>query len=89
MTEALKKSYEVCEEFGRGRFNVVFRCVSFSSGETFTVKSIDKSKIFTGDYLDSQCLFKETKTLTLVSPHPNIIYLHNLYEDDSYLRITA
>ncbi|XWS53822.1 hypothetical protein CRYUN_Cryun10bG0033100 [Craigia yunnanensis] len=87
MTEALKKSYEVVEEIGRGRFGVVFRCVSLSSGESFAVKSIDKGKISAGDSLDSQCLFNEPKILTLVSPHPNIIHLHNLYEDDSHLHM--
>lgn len=87
MTEALKKSYDVCEEIGRGRFGVVFRCVSLNSGESFAVKSIDKRKISTGDSLDLQCLFNEPKILTLVSPHPNIIGLHNLYEDDSHLHM--
>ncbi|XWS13842.1 hypothetical protein CRYUN_Cryun36dG0073600 [Craigia yunnanensis] len=87
MTEALKKSYDVCEEIGRGRFGVVFRCVFFISGESFAVKSIDKRKISTGDSLDSQCLFNEPKILTLVSPHPNIIHLHNLYKDDSHLHM--
>ncbi|XVF38452.1 hypothetical protein REPUB_Repub20aG0103500 [Reevesia pubescens] len=87
MTEALKKSYEVCEEIGRGRFGVVFRCVSLISGESYAVKSIDKRIISAGDSLDSQCLFNEPKILTLVSPHPNIIKLHNLYEDDSHLHM--
>ncbi|XP_022761149.1 phosphoenolpyruvate carboxylase kinase 1-like [Durio zibethinus] len=87
MTEALRKSYEVCQEIGRGRFGVVFRCVSMNSGESFAVKSIDKRKISDGDSLDSQCLFNEPKILTLVSPHPNIIHLHNLYEDDYHLHM--
>lgn len=87
MTEALKKNYEVCEEIGRGRFGVVFRCVSLSSGEAFAVKSMDKHKISDGDSLDSRCLINEPKFLTLISPHPNIIRLHNFYEDDSHLHM--
>ncbi|XVE81835.1 hypothetical protein DITRI_Ditri15bG0097900 [Diplodiscus trichospermus] len=87
MTEALKKSYQIREEIGRGRFDVVFRCVSLSSGKSFAVKSIDKREISAGDSLDSQCLCNEPKILSLVSPHPNIIHLHNLYEDDSHLHM--
>ncbi|MBA0780187.1 hypothetical protein Gotri_004326, partial [Gossypium trilobum] len=87
MTESLKANYEVCEEIGRGRFGIVFRCVSLISGESFAVKSIDKRIISAGDSLDSQCLFNEPKILTLVSPHPNIIHLHHLYEDDSHLHM--
>ncbi|KAE8660062.1 Phosphoenolpyruvate carboxylase kinase 2 [Hibiscus syriacus] len=87
MTEVLKKSYDVCEEIGRGRFGVVFRCVSLISGESFAVKSIDKRRISAGDSLDSQCLYNEPKILNLVSPHPNILRLHNLYEDDFHLHM--
>ncbi|MFQ6646051.1 hypothetical protein Gotur_019047, partial [Gossypium turneri] len=87
MTESLKANYEVCEEIGRGRFGIVLRCVSLISGESFAVKSIDKRIISAGDSLDSQCLFNEPKILTLVSPHPNIIHLHHLYEDDSHLHM--
>ncbi|KAK8670939.1 hypothetical protein V6N13_037551 [Hibiscus sabdariffa] len=87
MTEALKKSYDICEEIGQGRFGVVFRCVSLTSGESFAVKSIDKRRISAGDSLDSQCLYNEPKILALVSPHPNIIHLHNLFEDDSHLHM--
>ncbi|XVF62859.1 hypothetical protein PTKIN_Ptkin09bG0042300 [Pterospermum kingtungense] len=87
MTEAMKKSYEVCEEIGRGRFGVVFRCASLTSGESFAVKSIDKRKISAGDSLDLQCLFNEPKILGLVSSHPNIIHLHDLFEDDSHLHM--
>ncbi|GMI69923.1 phosphoenolpyruvate carboxylase kinase 1, PHOSPHOENOLPYRUVATE CARBOXYLASE KINASE 1 [Hibiscus trionum] len=87
MTEALKKSYDVCEEIGQGRFGIIFRCVSLISGDSFAVKSIDKRRISAGDSLDSQCLYNEPKILTLVSLHPNIIHLHDLYEDDSHLHM--
>ncbi|KAG8481037.1 hypothetical protein CXB51_025771 [Gossypium anomalum] len=50
MTESLKANYEVCEEIGRGRFGIVFRCVSLISGESFAVKSIDKRIISADDF---------------------------------------
>ncbi|OMO95461.1 hypothetical protein COLO4_15871 [Corchorus olitorius] len=87
MTAALKKSYEVFEEIGRGRFGIVFRCVSLDSGESYAVKTIDKRKISAGDSLDTQCLFNEPKILSLVSSHPNIVHLHNFFEDDFHLHM--
>ncbi|GLU08170.1 hypothetical protein SLE2022_250940 [Rubroshorea leprosula] len=86
MTEALKRDFQLCEEIGRGRFGVVYRCVSPLSGESFAVKSIEKGGV-AGDSLDSQCLFNEPKILSLVAPHPNVIQLHHLYEDDSHLHM--
>ncbi|GKV19049.1 hypothetical protein SLEP1_g29348 [Rubroshorea leprosula] len=86
MTEALRRDFQVCEEIGRGRFGVVFRCFSAVSGESFAVKSIEKRHV-AGDSLDSQCLLNEPKILSLVAPHPNIIQLYHLYEDDSHLHM--
>ncbi|KAJ7954714.1 phosphoenolpyruvate carboxylase kinase 1-like [Quillaja saponaria] len=87
MSEALKQDYVVCEEIGRGRFGTVFRCASAESGDFYAVKSIDKRVISQGDSLDAQCLFTEPKILTLLYPHPNIINLHSLYEDDTHLHM--
>ncbi|KAJ8765205.1 hypothetical protein K2173_011465 [Erythroxylum novogranatense] len=86
MSEALNRDYEVCDEIGRGRFGVVSRCISNSTGHTFAVKSIDKS-LTSGDSLDAQCLLVEPKILHLLSPHPNIIQLFNLYEDHTHLHM--
>ncbi|KAL5542259.1 hypothetical protein UlMin_009969 [Ulmus minor] len=93
MSEALRRDYLVGEEIGRGRFGVVYRCSSTkNSGEgdrdsdCFAVKSIDK-RLVSGDSIDSQCLYSEPKILRFLSPHPNIINLHDLYEDDSHLHI--
>ncbi|XP_012069828.2 LOW QUALITY PROTEIN: phosphoenolpyruvate carboxylase kinase 1 [Jatropha curcas] len=85
MSEALNRDYLISEEIGRGRFGTVFRCISKSTGETFAVKSIDKS--LSGDSLDAQCLLTEPKILHLLSPHPHIIQLHNLYEDETHLHM--
>ncbi|CAI0457942.1 unnamed protein product [Linum tenue] len=86
MSEALKRDYQICEEIGRGRFGTVFKCVSRSSGDSFAVKSIDKS-LTAGDSLDAQCLLTEPKVLGLVSPHPHLVQLHATYEDDSHLHM--
>ncbi|KAG6757351.1 hypothetical protein POTOM_037659 [Populus tomentosa] len=86
MSEALDRDYQICEEIGSGRFGTVFRCISRSTGDYFAVKSIVKSLV-SGDSLDSQCLLTEPRTLHFLSPHPHIIQLHNLYEDETHLHM--
>ncbi|XP_047319415.1 phosphoenolpyruvate carboxylase kinase 1-like [Impatiens glandulifera] len=88
MSDDLKRDYRVCKEIGRGRFGVVSRCYSIHSGESFAVKSIDKT-IVSVDSIDQQCLYNEVKIMHLLSPNPNILQIFNVYEDDSYLHIVT
>ncbi|KAL6292234.1 hypothetical protein ACE6H2_000376 [Prunus campanulata] len=85
MSEALKRDYQLCEELGRGRFGVVFKAQR--NGDVFAVKSIDKRIADSGDSLDAQCLLTEPKILKLLASHPNVINLHDLYEDDEHLHM--
>ncbi|KAF3456783.1 hypothetical protein FNV43_RR01437 [Rhamnella rubrinervis] len=86
MSEALNRDYLVCDEIGRGRFGTVFRCFPAKGGDCLAVKSIDK-RLISGDSLDAQCLFTEPKILHLLAPHPHIINLHDLYEDETHLHM--
>ncbi|XP_049360918.1 phosphoenolpyruvate carboxylase kinase 1-like [Solanum verrucosum] len=86
MSEELKREYRVCEEIGRGRFGVVFKCYSPVTGETFAVKSINKVLI-ADDSIDRQCLYNEAKIMHLVSPNPHIVRIVDVCEDDTYLDI--
>ncbi|KAI6693533.1 hypothetical protein NL676_021243 [Syzygium grande] len=90
MTEALTRDYRVCEEIGHGRFGVVRRCEPLlrptSAPPSFAVKSIDKAAA-SGDDLDSHCLLVEPKVLSLLPPHPNVLRMHNAYEDSSHLHL--
>lgn len=87
MSDGLKRDYQVIEEIGRGRFGTVFRCTSRSSGGFYAVKTIDKRRISAGDSLDAECLVNESKILHILYPHPNILALHNLYEDEFHLHM--
>uniref|UniRef100_A0A2N9GMY3 Protein kinase domain-containing protein n=1 Tax=Fagus sylvatica TaxID=28930 RepID=A0A2N9GMY3_FAGSY len=86
MSEELNREYQVSEEIGRGRFGVVYRCFSHVSGGWHAVKSIEK-RLIADDSLDAQCLLTEPKILQLLSSHPNIIKLYDLYEDDTHLHM--
>ncbi|KAF7132117.1 hypothetical protein RHSIM_Rhsim09G0138100 [Rhododendron simsii] len=82
MCEKLKREYQVCEEVGRGRFGVVYRCFS---GDSFACKSIDKRLL--SDAVDRECVEKEPKILQLLANHPNILQLYQVFDDENYLHI--
>nr|GME20728.1 phosphoenolpyruvate carboxylase kinase 1-like [Ipomoea batatas] len=86
MSEALNRNYRVCEEIGRGRFGVVFKCYSPESGESFAVKSIDK-RLIADDSVDRQCLFNEAKIMQLLSPNPYVLRIFDVFEDDDHLHL--
>ncbi|CAM8915019.1 unnamed protein product [Rhodiola kirilowii] len=86
MSEELKRNYELQEEIGRGRFGVVYRCISSASGRTFACKSIDK-RLIANDSIDCQCLIKEPKFNKIVSGSPNVVEMHDVFEDSDYLHL--
>lgn len=91
MCDIFNKHYQICEEIGRGRFGVVYRCISPSSSSpttSFAVKSIDK-RLLLDDPIDRECLDKEPKFLQILSPHPNILQIHSLFDSDSHLLIVT
>ncbi|KAL3523723.1 hypothetical protein ACH5RR_016557 [Cinchona calisaya] len=85
MTESLKSEYQLCEEIGRGRFGIVYRCFSPITGESYACKSIDKTLLL--DSTDRNCLEKEPKILQFLSGHPNILRLFKIFDDDNYLHL--
>ncbi|KAG4908496.1 hypothetical protein AAZX31_20G208700 [Glycine max] len=85
MWSALKRNYEVSEEIGRGRFGTIFRCFHPLSNQPYACKLIDKSLLL--DSTDRHCLQNEPKFMSLLSPHPNILQIFHVFEDDHYLSI--
>ncbi|KAL2549163.1 Phosphoenolpyruvate carboxylase kinase 1 [Forsythia ovata] len=88
MCDSLKSDYQLCEELGRGRFGVVYRCYSPFSDDSFACKSIHKNSL-SDDPTDRQCLDKEPKILGILSGCPNILQLYKIYEDDDYLHMVT
>ncbi|KAJ6792512.1 phosphoenolpyruvate carboxylase kinase 1-like [Iris pallida] len=91
MTEALHRDYQIGEEIGSGRFGIVYRCTSSSSGEQFAVKSINKALLV--DPVDRDCIDTEAKLTHLASSSSSshsgshTVRLHGVYEDSSFLHL--
>lgn len=85
MCEALKNAYQLLEEIGRGRFGTIFRAFGPASDELVACKIIDKTLL--ADDTDRACLDKEPKIMTLLSPHPNIVRIFDVFESDDSLAI--
>jgi serine/threonine protein kinase len=83
MSGELNRDYEIGQELGRGRFGVVHRCTSRSTGETFAVKSVDRSNL--ADDLDRELAELEPKLAQLAAAgNPGVVQVHAVYEDDSW-----
>lgn len=85
MCETLKTQYQVCEEIGRGRFGTIFRCFHPQTNQPFALKLIDKTLL--NDDVDRECLQNEPKFMSLLSPHPNILQIFDVFEDQDSLSI--
>lgn len=83
MSGELNRDYEIGQEIGRGRFGVVHRCTSRSTGEAFAVKSVDRSNL--ADDLDRELAELEPKLAQLASAgNPGVVQVHAVYEDDTW-----
>ncbi|KAJ4830818.1 Phosphoenolpyruvate carboxylase kinase 1 [Turnera subulata] len=85
-TTILKNKYQMCEEIGRGRFGIISRCFCPSKNAFFACKTIRKD-LLADDSTDRECLQNEPKIMQLLSlsPHPNILHLHDVYDSDDSL----
>ncbi|XP_027351021.1 phosphoenolpyruvate carboxylase kinase 1-like [Abrus precatorius] len=82
-----KQQYQVLEEIGRGRFGTVFRCFHTVTNNFYASKVIDK-RLLT-DSTDRQCLQIESKVMTFLSPHPNILQIFDSFEDTHFSSIVV
>ena len=76
--------YEVDEkEIGHGHYGVVRLCRDRASGDEYAIKTIKKAKV-----ARLELLKREIEILKAVN-HPNIIRLHEVYEDEHHLHIVT
>ncbi|KAF5740488.1 phosphoenolpyruvate carboxylase kinase 2-like isoform X1 [Tripterygium wilfordii] len=78
MCDSLKNDYQICDEIGRGRFGTIYRCFSPASNQFYACKTIDKNLL--ADPTDRECLQNEAKIMFLLSPHPNIVQIYDVYD---------
>ncbi|RWS17163.1 ribosomal protein S6 kinase 2 beta-like isoform X1 [Dinothrombium tinctorium] len=68
--------YEFYEELGRGSYSVCKKCVHKGSNQHYAVKIIEKS---------GRDCSEEVEILLRFGNHPNIVTLHDVYEDDKHV----
>ncbi|KAF6162021.1 hypothetical protein GIB67_002610 [Kingdonia uniflora] len=73
-------SYELGQELGRGEFGITYLCTNKSIGKIFACKSISKKKLRTA--VDIEDVRREVEIMKHLPPHPNIVRLKDMYEDD-------
>ncbi|KAL4353763.1 hypothetical protein GQ457_06G018640 [Hibiscus cannabinus] len=78
-------NYQPCGEIGRGRFGVISRVFCPVTQSSFACKTIDKRLL--SDPTDRECLENEPKIMTLLSPHPNILQIYDLFESEDTLQL--
>jgi serine/threonine protein kinase len=68
---------------GSGHFGTVRQCINRATGQTYAVKSMEKSRVSRIDHLQ-----REIKLLSMMN-HENIIKMMDCYEDETYIHIVT
>mmetsp|Transcript_18465 Transcript_18465/g.36964 ORF Transcript_18465/g.36964 Transcript_18465/m.36964 type:complete len:504 (+) Transcript_18465:28-1539(+) len=83
LSDVREKYHIQPKELGHGHYGVVRKCQERATGEWFAIKSIRKKKVGKLDVLRREIdILKEVD-------HPNIIKLHEVYEDEKYLHLVT
>ncbi|GMH66284.1 hypothetical protein TrST_g8833 [Triparma strigata] len=83
LSDVREKYHIQPKELGHGHYGVVRKCQERTTGEWFAIKSIRKKKVGKLDVLKREIdILKEVD-------HPNIIKLHEVYEDEKYLHLVT
>jgi calcium-dependent protein kinase len=83
LSDVREKYHIQPKELGHGHYGVVRKCQERSTGLWFAIKSIRKRKVG-----KIEVLKREIEILKEVN-HPNIINLHEVYEDEKYLHLVT
>lgn len=70
--------YEIGRELGRGCFGVVYVCREKSTGQEWALKMLSKSAL-----KNAATVHDEVRQLRTVGAHPNVVQLHDFFEDPS------
>ena len=76
----MEANYELGRKLGKGSFGVVHECTSRTTNFSYACKMIEKRQL--RDELDAEDVRREVRLLMRLAGHPNIVELHDVYEDD-------
>lgn len=77
--------YMFGKELGRGEFGITYLCTDRETKETVACKSISKRKLRTA--VDVEDVRREVVIMHHLPPHPNIVSLKAVYEDDNAVHL--
>ncbi|KAH7281809.1 hypothetical protein KP509_36G064000 [Ceratopteris richardii] len=77
--------YLLGKELGRGEFGITYLCTEHKTQEVYACKSISKRKLRTA--IDVEDVRREVTIMRYLPPHPNIVSLKAVYEDDDAVHI--
>eukprot|EP01025_Chloroclados_australasicus_P061445 TRINITY_DN80714_c0_g1_i1.p1 TRINITY_DN80714_c0_g1~~TRINITY_DN80714_c0_g1_i1.p1 ORF type:complete len:544 (-),score=79.95 TRINITY_DN80714_c0_g1_i1:307-1764(-) len=82
---SLEDKYDLGKVLGKGAFGVVRVAVDKSTGERHACKTISKAKLVVKE--DVEDVEREVAIMNLVAGHPNIVTLHDTFEDKHFVHI--
>lgn len=77
----ITEKYILGRELGRGEFGITYLCTDKQSQQTLACKSISKRKLTTA--IDVEDVRREVVIMHHLHPHPLIVGLEDVYEDDN------
>ncbi|KAH7306731.1 hypothetical protein KP509_22G027200 [Ceratopteris richardii] len=81
----ITEKYVLGKELGRGEFGITYLCTDRQSQGVFACKSISKRKLKTA--VDIEDVRREVIIMHHLPPHPNIVGLKAVYEDDNTVHL--
>ena len=81
----ITEKYILSKELGRGEFGITYLCTDKMTKEVLACKSISKRKLRTP--VDVEDVRREVTIMRHLPPHPNIVSLKGVYEDDNAVQL--
>lgn len=81
----ITEKYMLSKELGRGEFGITYLCTDKITKEVLACKSISKRKLRTP--VDIEDVRREVTIMRHLPPHPNIVSLKEVYEDDNAVQL--
>jgi calcium-dependent protein kinase len=83
--EDITEKYVLGNELGRGEFGITYLCTDKETNDKLACKSISKCKLRT--LVDIEDVRREVVIMHHLPPHPNVVGLKSVYEDENAVHI--